>query len=156
MFLNMVRGFAAFKWKQRTFDDGGYLLAEIEDFERAKRLFEAQKENTVAKMNETERQIIQYIAGKGKCTINDISSYTGIKYQSVRRALVGRKDREAGGLLDKIKGLKMEEETDTNYERDGDTLKSSRGKKALKFSIENSKFDYWSLFDKEFIFLNDA
>ena len=156
MFLDMVRGFTAFKWKQRIFDEDGYLLAEIEDFERAKRLFEAQKENTVAKMNETERQIIQYIAGKGKCTINDISSYTGIKYQSVRRALVGRKDREAGGLLDKIKGLKMEEETDTNYERDGDTLKSSRGKKALKFSIENSKFDYWSLFDKEFIFLKDT
>ena len=58
MFLNMVRGFAAFKWKQRTFDDGGYLLAEIEDFERAKRLLEFQKENTVTKMNENERQII--------------------------------------------------------------------------------------------------
>lgn len=92
MFLDMVRGFAAFKWKQRTFDCGGYLLAEIEDFERAKRLFEAQKENTVTKMNENERQIIQYIASKGKCTINDISIYTGIKYQSVKRALVGRKD----------------------------------------------------------------
>ncbi len=63
MFLVMVRGFAAFKWKQRILDDGGYLLAEIEDFQKAKRLFESQKENTVTKMNETERQIIQYIAG---------------------------------------------------------------------------------------------
>ena len=54
----MVRGFAAFKWKQRTFDDGGYLLAEIEDFEKAKQLLEFQKENTVTKMNENERQII--------------------------------------------------------------------------------------------------
>jgi hypothetical protein len=156
MFLDMVRGFAAFKWKQRTFDSGGYLLAELEDYERAKRLFEAQKENTVTKMNENERQIIQYIAGKGKCTINDISSYTGIKYQSVKRALVGRKDREAGGLLDKIKGLKMEEETDTNYVRNGDTLISSSGRKASKLSIDNSKFNFWSLFDKEFIFLKDV
>jgi len=65
----MIRGFAAFKWKQRIFDDGGYLLAELEDFEKAKRLFEAQKENTVTKMNENERRIIQYIASKGKCTI---------------------------------------------------------------------------------------
>ena len=55
MFLDMVRGFAAFKWKQITFDGGGYLLAELEDFERAKRLFEAQKENTVTKMNENHR-----------------------------------------------------------------------------------------------------
>ena len=74
----------------------------------------------------------------------------------MRRALVGRKDREAVGLLDKIKGLKMEEETDTKYERDGDMLRSSSGKKALKFSIDKSKFDYWSLFDKKFIFLKDA
>jgi hypothetical protein len=156
MFLDMVRGFAAFKWKQRTFDGDGYLIAELEDFEKAKRLFEAQKENTVTKMNENERRIIQCIASKGKCTINDISSSTDIKYQSVRRALVGRTDRDVGGLLDKIKGLKMEEETDTNYERAGDILKSSSGKKALKFSINESKFDYWSLFDKEFIFLKDA
>jgi hypothetical protein len=156
MFLDMVRGFAAFKWKQRTFDGDSSLISELEDFERAKRLFEAQKENTVTKMNENERQIIQYISSKGKCTINDISSYTGIGYQSVRRALVGRKDREAGGLLDKIKGLRMEEETDTKYERDGDMLKSSSGKKALKFSIDTSKFNFWSLFDKEFIFLKDA
>jgi hypothetical protein len=156
MFLDMVRGFAAFKWKQRTFADYGYLLAEIEDFERAKELFEAQKESTVTKMNEKERQIIQYISSKGKCTINDISIYTGIKYQSVKRALVGRKDREAGGLLDKIKGLKMEEETDTKYKRDGDTLKSSSGKKVFKFSRDKSKFNIWSLFDKEFIFLKGA
>jgi hypothetical protein len=156
MFLDMVRGFATFKWKQRTFDSGGYLLAEIEDFERAKRLFEAQKENTVTKMNENERKIIQCIASKGECTINDISSSTDIKYQSVRRALVGRTDKDVGGLLDKIKGLKMEEETDTNYERIGDILRSSSGKKALKFSIDKSKFDYWSLFDKEFIFLKDT
>jgi hypothetical protein len=156
MFLDMVRGFAAFKWKQRTFGDGGYLLAEIEDFERAKRLFESQKENTVTKMNENERLIIQYIASKGKCTINDISSYTDINYQTVKRALFGRKDREAGGLLDKIKGLKIEEETEKKYERNGKTLISSSVRKAFKFSIDKSKFNFWSLFDKEFIFLKDA
>jgi hypothetical protein len=156
MFLDMVRGFAAFKWKQRTFDDGGYLLAELEDFERAKELFEAQKESTVSKMNEIERQIIQYIAGNSKCTINNISSYTGFSYQDVNRALFGRKERSAGGLLDKIKGLKIEEETDTNYEKNGDTLISSNGRRAFKFSIDKSKFNVWSLFDKEFIFLKDS
>ena len=156
MSLDMVRGFAAFKWKQRTFDDDGYLLAELEDFERAKELFEAQKESTVSKMNEIERQIIQYIAGNSKCTINNISSYTGFSYQDVNRALFGRKERSAGGLLDKIKGLKIEEETDTNYEKNGDTLISSNGRRAFKFSIDKSKFNVWSLFDKEFIFLKDS
>jgi len=156
MFLDMVRGFAVFKWKQRTFDDDGYLLAEIEDFEKAKRLFEAQKESTVTKMNEKERQIIQYIADNSKCTINNISSYIGISYQDVNRALFGRKERGTGGLLDKIKGLKMEEETDTSYERNGDVIISSSGRKAYKFSLDTSKFNIWSLFDKEFIFLKDA
>jgi predicted RNA-binding protein Jag len=42
---------------------------ELEDFEKAKRLFEAQKENTVTKMNENERRIIQYIAVKGNAQI---------------------------------------------------------------------------------------
>ena len=76
-------------------------------------------------MNEKERQIIQYIADNSKCTINNISSYTGINYQSVKRALFGRKDRGAGGLLDKIKGLKMEEKTDIDYKRERDTVISS-------------------------------
>ena len=156
MFLDMVRGFAAFKWNQRTFDEEGYLLADIEDFNKAKRLFEAQKENTVTKMSEKERQIIHYIASKDKCTINEISGYTGINYQAVKRALFGRKDREAGGLLDKIKGLKVEEEMDMDYDREGDTLISSHGRKAFKFSIDKSKFDIWSLFDKEFIILKDS
>ena len=70
--LAMIRDFAAFKWKKRTFDSGGYLLAEIEDFKRAKRLFEAQTENTVTKMNENKRLEIQYLADKSKCTINNI------------------------------------------------------------------------------------
>jgi hypothetical protein len=74
----------------------------------------------------------------------------------VKRALVGRTDRDVGRLLDKIKGIKMEEETDTNYERNGDTLISSNGRRAFKFSIDKSKFNVWSLFDKEFIFLKDA
>lgn len=57
---------------------------------------------------------------------------------------------KTGGLLDKIKGLKMEEETDIKYERNGDMLISSSGRKASKFSIDKSKFNFWSLFDKEF------
>jgi hypothetical protein len=50
----------------------------------------------------------------------------------------------------------MEEEIDIDYKRVGDTLISRSGRKAFKFSIDKSKFDYWSLFDKEFIFLKDA
>jgi len=74
----------------------------------------------------------------------------------VKRALVGGKDGEAGELLDKIKGFKMEEETDTKYERNGETLISSSWRKTIKFSIDESKFNFWSLFNKEFIFLKDT
>jgi hypothetical protein len=70
--------------------------------------------------------------------------------------LLERKDREADGLLDKIKELKMEEEIDIDYKRTVDILISSSGRKAFKFSIDKSKFNFWSLFDKEFIFLKDA
>jgi hypothetical protein len=40
--------------------------------------------------------------------------------------------------------------------RNGDTLISSSVRKASKFSIDKSKFNFWSLFDEEFIFLKDA
>jgi hypothetical protein len=50
----------------------------------------------------------------------------------------------------------MEEETDTKYERKGETPISSSVRKAFKFSIDKSKFNYWSLFEKEFIFLKDT
>jgi hypothetical protein len=50
----------------------------------------------------------------------------------------------------------MEEEIDTNYVRNGNTLISSSVRKTIKFSIDKSKFDYWPLFDKEFIFLKAA
>ena len=50
----------------------------------------------------------------------------------------------------------MEEKTDTDYKRERDTLISSSGRKAFKFSIDKSKFNFWSLFDMEFIFLKDA
>lgn len=158
LFNDMVIGYAAFKWKQRKQGEGGYLLAEEEDFRRAKKLFESRAENTITKLTEPETKIIKCIVDKKEsgCTINEIVEKTEIKYQTVNRLLNGRKERNTGGLLGKVKGLKKEEVTITDYIRETDgkghsTLIESRGRRAEKYILEY--FNQWDLFSQGFITL---
>jgi len=60
--------------------------------------------------------------------------------------LIGRKDRNNGGMLGKCKGLTMTDQT-TSTEEEG--LRVDR--RAKVFYVEN--IDMWALFDTEFITL---
>jgi len=146
MFLDMIKGYSIFKNQQRERDEEGYILADLEDFDRAKKLFESQRESLVSKLSERERTIIQYIAqNPGGVNINDIS--TGVKqpYKTVYNTLVGRKDRATGGLLEKFKGLTMAEENTSVSDGDG----GRTGRKDTVFRVAN--VDRLALYDTEFI-----
>ncbi|MCQ1534985.1 hypothetical protein FTO70_04635 [Methanosarcina sp. KYL-1] len=147
MFLDMIKGFTIFKYQQRKTDTDGYLLADIEDFTRAKRLFESQKDGLVSKLNDRERRIIQFIAQHPRSNINNIATGTGYAYKTVYNTLIGRKDREHGGLLEKCPGLTMTDETTSAEEREGVRV----GRKEKVFYVDN--VDVWQLFDGEFITL---
>lgn len=151
MFLDMIKGYVIFKYQQRSRDEDGRILAEIEDFHRAKRLFESQRESLVSKLNDRERKIIQYITQHPNSSINDIAKGTEQSYQMIRNTLVGRKDRDHGGLLDKFKGLNMIDQTTSIEEEDERRIgrKERVGRKEMLFKIEN--LDTWTLFDTEFI-----
>jgi len=147
MFLDMIKGYTIFKYQQREKDPDGYILADLEDFERAKRLFESQRESLVSKLTDRERLIIQFIASHPRCNINDIARGTKQAYKTVHNTLMGRKDRTNGGMLDKCKGLTMTDQTTSTEEEEGLRV----GRRAKVFYIEN--IDLWTLFDKEFITL---
>ena len=52
----------SFKSMQREKDEEGAILATREDFDRAKKLFESQKESALTKLTTDERRVVQLIA----------------------------------------------------------------------------------------------
>ncbi|WP_292387708.1 bifunctional DNA primase/polymerase [Methanosarcina sp. UBA5] len=151
MFLDMIRGYSIFKFKQRELDEEGYLLADIEDFKRAKRLFEMQKENVVSKLNAKETKIINYISQHEDCTIAGIADATGYPYSTVFRILKGRADKPgSSGLLGKVKGLIVVDMIITEAQANGD----SKGRKAEHFRLKKSNI--FDLLDSEFILLKEV
>ena len=150
MFLDMIKGYTIFFHMQRETDEDGYLIATEDDFNRAKALFESQTEGIVSKLNDKEREILRYIKNHPRCIIQDIAEKTGYSYATVRNILKGRpKSKSAGeGLLEKVKGLSISDETHTTEEEE----KYKISKKAERF-ILSDKFDGWSLYTNKFITL---
>lgn len=150
MFLDMIKGYTIFFHMQRETDEDGYLLATVDDFDKAKALFESQTEGIVSKLNDKEREILRHIKSHPRCTIQSIAEGTGYSYATVRNIIKGRpKSKSAGeGLLEKVKGLSISEEIHTTEEDE----KYKISKKAERF-ILSDKFDGWSLYTNHFITL---
>jgi hypothetical protein len=121
MFADMIKGYTIFKYQQRTIDENGYLIADLEDFYRAKRLFEAKAESVITRLNDNEHSIIRYIfshQGQSGCTYDEIAKGTGIPYKTVPRIINGRKDRPESGLTEKYKGLDKIEYTESQFQQE--------------------------------------
>lgn len=146
LFCDMIKGYTIFYYKQRKTDEKGNLVAEIEDFENARRLFDSRAENTVTKLTKPERDIVNYIIkhqGSNGCSISEISKGTKIKYQQVSRLIKGRIDRkdDDGGLLAKQKGMRKEDTSENEYIRSSDdidgVLIGSTGRRSEKYFIDD-------------------
>ena len=150
MFLDMIKGYTIFFHMQRETDEEGYLLATEEDFNKAKALFESQTEGIVSKLNDKERAILRHIKSHPRCIIQDIAEGTGYSYATVRNIIKGRPNSKSAGegLLEKVKGLSISEETHTTEEDERYKI----SKKAERF-ILSEKFDGWSLYTSKFITL---
>ena len=152
---DMIKGYAVFHYKQRKIDEHGWLLAEMEDFENAKRLFSTRIDNTVTKLTTPERKIVQYIINHQDiegCNINEISKGTGINYATVRRLIKGDSRVDAGGLITKLKGMSVFDTTTTEYIRDGGeegNIIGTKGRKAEKYRIDG--MNNLELFSNSFV-----
>jgi hypothetical protein len=108
-FLDLIKGFAALRFMQRTeiFDDE--ILASLKDFEDAKALYEQGKTGLATKLTKAEQRLVGWMVGKGPLSINDIvKEYlkpNGGQYTSeaIRKMLEGKRDGK--GLTDKVPGM---------------------------------------------------
>ena len=134
LFLDMIKGYTVFFYKQRQLEDG-FLIATKDDFDKAKKLFTSQLNNIVSKLNDKEIKILQFIYDKIVCDINDIVLGTKLSHTTVRYAIKGRPDRHNTGLLSKVEGLTVEKYTE---------VIEKCSKSSEKFCMHgDSKWDLW-------------
>jgi hypothetical protein len=168
LLLDIIKGYTIFKYQQRTVDEDGCLIAEHEDFYRAKRLFEAKAESVITHLNENERKVIRYIIthqGSIGCTYDEIADGTGMTYSTVQRIINGRRDRAESGLKEKYKGLEKNEYTESKFEQetkcDPETgyvsavNKGSTSRKVTRLKINTENVNPWEVFDDGFVYLKE-
>lgn len=168
MLLDIIKGYTVFSYQQRKVDEDGCLIADFEDFYRAKRLFEAKAESVITHLNENERKIIRYIIthqGSTGCTYDEIAKGTGMTYSTVQRIINGRKDREESGLIEKYNGLEKIESTESRYEQetrvDPETSyervvnTGSQSRKVTRIKLNTESINPWEVFDDGFVYLKE-
>ncbi|AKB47610.1 hypothetical protein MSKOL_1833 [Methanosarcina sp. Kolksee] len=152
-FLDLLLSVVVFKHRQRKIING-YLIADIEDFERAKKIYKGTAVSNATNLNGKEIEIMKAIQAASGCKISyrDLQEKTGIKATSLRYTIEGR-DRYSEGLLGKVKGLSSYVETDTETGNGGNRAKSCRNKfceyKGDLFTITSKLYQPVCTIDKE-------
>lgn len=123
VFLDMVKVYALFNYKQREMvdlEDGTHeLRATEDDFHSAECLHATRAKAQATKLNAREMKIVDFLAAYGTASVSTISAHTGIVYATTSRVLAGRSDRGTAGLLGKVKELSVSRIT---READGGTV----------------------------------
>ena len=111
-FLDLVQGFTVLRFMQRPeVEESGIhtILADIQDFEDAKVLYDATSKSQITKLTDSERRLAEWLSSKGPKTINKLveeylkTDGTQYKYNGIRKLIKGNEGR--GGLLDKVPGM---------------------------------------------------
>lgn len=118
--LDLIRAAAVMRLFQRATrirDDGIVEVCATEsDFTFAEELFEDRASNLIHKVNDTEDELLKFIAQRGQVTGSEIvrdfklPDGRGVSKGYVSMLLHGRKDRGGKGLLDRITGLDYKNE----------------------------------------------
>ena len=113
-FIDMIKGFALLNFMQREINGKGQLIATIEDFNAAKKLFEANIESQVTNLTQAELRLAKWIFDQSKyVSINDIvagylkPNREQFNPESIRKVLQGTKTHE--GLIAKLAGLQVDD-----------------------------------------------
>ncbi len=148
-FSDMIKGYAIINQKQRKITEEGVIEATRDDFAAAKILFDSQANNIYTRLNEKERKILQVIANNDECSYNTIATKLSYSYYTVQKVLVGRKDRNQVGLLDKVPALTCEDTTLSYYSKEDGTGQS---KKMKIFNLpSNFNLEQWENMDSIYL-----
>lgn len=120
IFLDMIKVYALFNYQQRehrlAIDDVCEIIANEDDYRHASELYISRAETQTNKLTDNEQKIVDFLGSYGTADINKIKESTGLAYNTARSLLLGRKDRNTGGLLGKVKELQV---SDVVREDDG-------------------------------------
>lgn len=129
MFFDFIRSFAALNQYQRTRAADGHVIANLDDFDRAARLWGMIETAQVTGLTGNEQKVLQAINDSGQVGITqkDLPIACDMDKGSVSRSLHGYNNRGQwkGGLLSKVKGLYFDEiarvyrHSGTQYESSG-------------------------------------
>ena len=110
MFIDTVRAFAAINQYQRGRDAEGNIIANVDDFKEAKRLWAGIEKEQVSKLNKNEFRVLELIsnASPDGLTFGKIQQLAKMPKSTLSTILNGRKQQDGtmvGGLLSKVPGL---------------------------------------------------
>jgi hypothetical protein len=148
--FDMIRGYTILNYQQRQKDENGNLIAQLEDYYKAKRLFMSRVENTVTHLTEPEKKIVNFIIVQqndksskgienGGCSVNEIADGTGLKVKQIYPLINGVSDKPDSGLLFKVEGMRKVDRPNVI------------GRPTTCYKIENT--DIWKFTGKDFVSL---
>jgi len=111
IFSDLIQSFAALRYAVRKTDERGYLLAELDDYERAKEVYEGVCGHGSERYGVAETKVLQAIIDNGyKATVEDISKIAHISSGRIREIIYGRgkDEQKRHGLLYKCSKLEAE------------------------------------------------
>lgn len=124
MFLDTIRGFAAFRHMQRERGPNGSVIATVEDYEDAKKLWSTIKENQVSKLTRAELALLDALKRiGGEADVNKLQKEISKSRSTILTTLNGRDGRS--GLLSKVPQLKRQDITE-GESSDGRFLSKSK------------------------------
>lgn len=108
MFLDIVKSVTFYKIKQREKFHGAY-LATMEDFYKAKNIYQGLAETNATNLTEKELKVVKYMDSKKGTEVErkDIGKLLNVSLTSVKNLMHGQYNN--GGLLNKVPGLYFEE-----------------------------------------------
>ena len=165
--FDLVRCFAYMRSNRRRRDENGAILANISDFYAAlgvlNPLIKGKGGNQSLKLGKSETIVLNWLKNMpaGHYTYEDITKGTGLSYQAVSRAVVGRADRPGTPLIS-VPGIsqtrvskKEPSEIDENYGVPVDFQTVSRKQIYWEpvvyqnsacvdvFSMDRERLEYW-------------
>jgi hypothetical protein len=109
MFLDMIRGCAVLRYKQRKTDETGALIAKIEDFESAAELYNSRARSQQSKTTTSENRLLDALVKLGfEATYEDLCSELNLSQGRISQLLTGKEKGHDSGLLHKIPELTVD------------------------------------------------
>jgi len=110
-FLDILRAVTFFNVKQRQ-NINGYYLSDIEDFNRALKIYKGTSKNNATNLTDLELKVLKYIAENGPVTLKNLMEYLKVSRVRAHQILNGKDGK--GGMLAKVAYLNKIDQSKTN------------------------------------------